>query len=259
MKYAGLSGFNSVLFSSEKNTVIAKRIKNKIIIKENSINKTVYFFDNYIHKIPIIRGYWILLKDFLKDWKLLLFFFLSLILLIVSFKLVIYYNNVQVPIIDYDVIYNYNFTKLFLILVPIGLIFKILPTSKYHAAEHMVSNAFDKKLTLDVETVKKQTRVHRRCGTNYLVIAILVFIVIYYLFYLPNIYGILMLTLAFPIAYEIMIFENKYFKIVTKPLLWVGYLCQFLFFTSNPKDKHIEVALASFNRLLKLENENGIL
>jgi len=55
-----------------------------------------------------------------------------------------------------------------LYLVIIGKMPDIARTFMYHGAEHKTINAFEARVELEPESVAKQTRVHPRCGTSFL-------------------------------------------------------------------------------------------
>ncbi|WP_373283693.1 DUF1385 domain-containing protein [Halolactibacillus alkaliphilus] len=56
----------------------------------------------------------------------------------------------------------------------IGLIIKVTPIRKYHAAEHMVARVYEVDGgDLALDKVRKQNRTHNNCGTN-LVTSILI-------------------------------------------------------------------------------------
>lgn len=126
---------------------------------------------------------------------------------------------------------------------------KISTVRKYHAAEHMVAHAWENELTLNLEYVKKQSRVHPNCGTNFVVITFTILLV---LLPLP-ITLILKLLLPFSIGFEIFIITSPIFVKVLRPLFWIGELTQKYITTANPEDKHLLVAIACMERLVALD------
>lgn len=50
---------------------------------------------------------------------------------------------------------------------------------EYHGAEHKTIWAYEKKLPLTVENVRGQVRLHPRCGTNFLLIVMVVSIFVF--------------------------------------------------------------------------------
>ena len=51
----------------------------------------------------------------------------------------------------------------------------------YHGAEHKCINCIEQGMDLTVENVRKSSRLHKRCGTSFLLIVMLISIVFFYL------------------------------------------------------------------------------
>jgi uncharacterized protein YqhQ len=122
-------------------------------------------------------------------------------------------------------------------------------TGKFHAAEHMVANAFDRGWKLNVTNVQQQSRVHPQCGTNLAVFIVLVMILISPI----HIWMIAKIIIAWSIGMEIFMVDHKFFNIMLKPFYWLGALAQRWIFTSKPQTIHIQVAIACLKHLEKLE------
>ena len=73
-------------------------------------------------------------------------------------------------------IFNYIKPPYFLLLcfqlAIFVLILRITPLAKYHAAEHQTIHAIEKGLPLTIESVKRQPRPHKRCGTNIMILLV---------------------------------------------------------------------------------------
>lgn len=130
---------------------------------------------------------------------------------------------------------------------------------QYHGAEHKTIFAYEAGLPLTVENVRKQSTLHPRCGTTFLIVVILVSIVAGTIFtplLLPNVDGLeaQILTLAIRIgllpliaavSYELQRFSARY--CTTGPLqvlLWPGFLFQKIT-TREPDDQQIEIAITA--------------
>lgn len=130
---------------------------------------------------------------------------------------------------------------------------------QYHGAEHKTIYAYEAGLPLTVENVKKQSTLHPRCGTTFLIVVILVSIVAGSVFtpiLLPDVQGLeaQILTLAIRIAllpliaavsYELQRFSARY--CTTGPLqvlLWPGFLFQKIT-TREPDEQQIEIAITA--------------
>ena len=55
-------------------------------------------------------------------------------------------------------------------------------TFMYHGAEHKCINCVEHGLPLTVENVLKSSRLHKRCGTSFLFLVMLVSIVLHFMF-----------------------------------------------------------------------------
>lgn len=134
----------------------------------------------------------------------------------------------------------------------------------YHGAEHKTISCYENGLELTVENVKKCSRLHDRCGTNFLFIVMMVSILFFSLvvgwqenFFQRVILRILLLPLVAGLSYEVLKFlarfDNKLVKILKAP----GLLLQ-RFTTSEPDDEMIEVAIKSFTAVLEMESDPTI-
>ena len=118
---------------------------------------------------------------------------------------------------------------------------------EYHGAEHKTIWAYEKKLPLTVENVRGQVRLHPRCGTNFLLIVMVVSIFVFAFLGWPGIAErilsrILLMPVVAGISYEMIRLAgrtaNPVIKTMFKPGLWLQYLT-----TREPHDDQIEVAI----------------
>lgn len=119
----------------------------------------------------------------------------------------------------------------------------------YHGAEHKCINCLENGFELTVENARKQTTVHKRCGTSFMLVVMFVSILFFMFISVPNIWlrmvlRILLIPVIAGLSYEFIIFagktENKVMDIVSKPGLWLQSLT-----TKNPEDAMLEVAIVS--------------
>jgi len=169
------------------------------------------------------------------------------------------------PIISSDVgqILLEGFFKLLLLLAYIYFI-SMTPLVKrvfqYHGAEHKVINAYENGLTLTVENVQKQSRLHYRCGSSFILFTVIVGVFVYLLvptdpLWLRVVDRIALIPVVLGISFEVLQFTNKLrHKPVLKYLGYPGLWLQLLT-TKEPTDDQVEVAIASFQKLLLLEEE----
>ena len=131
----------------------------------------------------------------------------------------------------------------------------------YHGAEHKVVNAYEMTGDISLETAKRYSRIHPRCGTNFLFLFIFVAIIVHALIGWPEnrllLYAsriVLIIPIA-GIAYELIRLAGKMRNtLVMDLLIWPGLLLQRLT-TAEPKDDQIEVALTSMRTVLEDEGE----
>lgn len=153
--------------------------------------------------------------------------------------------------------------KLILLLVYIYAI-SFTPLIKrvfqYHGAEHKVISCYENALPLTVENVQKQSRLHYRCGSSFLLFTVIVGVFVYMLvptepLYVRVLNRLALIPVVIGISFEVLQFTNKLRDIPV--LKWLGYpgLSLQLLTTKEPADDQVEVAIASFNELLRMEKE----
>ena len=129
---------------------------------------------------------------------------------------------------------------------------------QYHGAEHKTIHCYEAGEALTVENVQKFPRLHPRCGTNFLLIVMVVAIVFHVFFGWPDIWLRILSRLAIlpvvaGVSYEIIRFagrsENHLVHILITPGLWLQYLT-----TRPPADEMVEVAIESLKAVLPAED-----
>lgn len=131
---------------------------------------------------------------------------------------------------------------------------------QYHGAEHKVINTYEAGVELTVENVQKFSTLHYRCGSSFIIFTVLVGVIIYSFFQydslLERIYQrIILLPLVIGVSYEVLQFTNKFRDLPLLRLLgYPGLLLQKLT-TKEPEDKQVEVAIASFKKMMELDQE----
>ena len=128
---------------------------------------------------------------------------------------------------------------------------------QYHGAEHKTIFCYEAGLPLTVENVQKFPRLHPRCGTNFLLIVMLVSIFVFAFLGWPSLWErivsrILLLPVVAGISYEIIRLagrsRNSFIQTAIKPGLWLQYLT-----TRPPEDDMVEVAIESLKAVLPQE------
>ena len=136
-------------------------------------------------------------------------------------------------------------------------------TFMYHGAEHKCINCIEHGLELNVENVRKSSRQHKRCGTSFLLIVMVVSVIFFLFIRTPNpvmriVIRILLIPVIAGVSFEFIRlagrYDNKCVDILSKP----GLLLQKLT-TNEPDDDQIEVGIASVEAVFnwkKYLNEN---
>ena len=131
----------------------------------------------------------------------------------------------------------------------ISLMPDIKRTFMYHGAEHKCINCIEHGLELNVENVRKSSRLHKRCGTSFLLIVMLVSIVFFMFIQIDSkilrlVIRLLLIPVIAGVSYEFIRlagrYDNWFVNILSKPGLWLQGLT-----TKEPDDDMIEVGIAS--------------
>jgi uncharacterized protein YqhQ len=127
----------------------------------------------------------------------------------------------------------------------------------YHGAEHKAIHASEAGVPMDVEHVKKFSRLHPRCGTSFLFIVLIISIVLFSV--MPNLgfavnltYRLLLIPVIAGISYELLRLSGRYIDSpVTKVLVAPGLAFQYLT-TKEPTDDMLEVSIKAVLEVKKL-------
>lgn len=130
---------------------------------------------------------------------------------------------------------------------------------QYHGAEHKVINGYEAEGTVDVDTAERASRIHPRCGTNFVLTVLMVKGVVFVLIpFQADIFlrlgsRLLLLPLVGSISYEVIRLAGRYRDF--KPLQWLvapGLWTQELT-TREPDRAMLEVAVASLRAVREVE------
>ena len=119
----------------------------------------------------------------------------------------------------------------------------------YHGAEHKTIACHEAELPLTVENVRKQTRFHKRCGTSFIIIVLIVSILV--MCFVPFtvtwqrvVASLILLPIVVGISYEFIRLagnnDNAFTRILSAPGLAMQRIT-----TREPDDSMIEVAIAA--------------
>lgn len=237
--YGGKAGFNSVSFIGERYRSVA-RIKQEKIITATVRKKEDIGIIKVLSKVPFVRSFTLIIKTVIDSWKL--FLFVTIVLLLIR----VFFNGKASVGLLYPIQSN-RLVLLCSMLIIAGLIIKLSPVGKYHAAEHMCANAYDKSLNLSLDYVKSQSRIHKDCGTNLIISFFICFIT------LISVFGDTpwLFLVSWSVGYEIWRNEPK---VIWSLVLIIGKMTQYVLYTSDPDDKHLLVAIAALRALEKEES-----
>ncbi len=131
---------------------------------------------------------------------------------------------------------------------------------QYHGAEHMTIHALEAGDPLTVDEVRKYPTAHQRCGTEFLVIVIMLSIIAFSLVgrQTPLVMiasRILLIPVIASVGYEILKLGARHrSNPIVKALLYPGLLVQMIT-TKPPTDDMIEVAIVSMEQALEADGE----
>ena len=120
-------------------------------------------------------------------------------------------------------------------------------TFMYHGAEHKCINCIEHGMELTVDNVRKSSKQHKRCGTSFLLI-VMVISILFFMFvrvdtlWLRILSRIVLVPVIAGVSYEFLRLagrsDAKIVDILSRPGLWMQNLT-----TKEPDDKMIEVAI----------------
>jgi uncharacterized protein YqhQ len=130
----------------------------------------------------------------------------------------------------------------------VGLWKDIRRVFSYHGAEHKTINAYENGVPLDAENVAACSRIHRRCGTSFMIVVVVTSIFVFSIFGKGPIWErfiarIVLLPLVVGISYEVIKGASKsgtWGKYLIMPALSLQYLT-----TREPDHSMLEVAIKS--------------
>lgn len=122
-------------------------------------------------------------------------------------------------------------------------------TFMYHGAEHKCINCVEHGLPLTVENVKNSSKEHKRCGTSFILIVMVISILFFMVVRVDNVWmrfasRIVLVPVIAGVSYEILQLagrsNSKFMDLVSRPGMWMQGLT-----TKEPDDSMIEVAIAA--------------
>lgn len=124
-------------------------------------------------------------------------------------------------------------------------------TFMYHGAEHKCINCIEHGMTLTVDHVRESSKQHKRCGTSFLIIVMIISILFFMVIRVDNIWmrilsRIILVPVIAGVSYEFLRLagrsDNALVNLLSRPGMWMQNMT-----TSEPDDSMIEVAIAAVN------------
>lgn len=141
----------------------------------------------------------------------------------------------------------------------IGFMPDIRRVFAYHGAEHKTINAYEHGVPLEAQEVAKFTCAHTRCGTSFLLIVLILFVVIATLIGRPPLLWrlfsrLVLIPVVAGISYEVLKLSAKYYEqsALVRALITPGLFLQRLT-TREPDLDMLEVSIRALNEVLDSE------
>ena len=277
MKVGGQAVIEGVLMRSPNYTSIATTKNNKIKIKTIKNNPLIKKYGG----IPFLRGIIYLIdmlilgikalsysakevsgeKEKITSWDIFLSILIALIFSIGLFIMLPFYlaKPLSSNILLFNLIDGLFRVIIFIsYIVIIGKLSDIKRVFQYHGAEHKTIACYESKKVLNLKNIKKFSTLHRRCGTSFLLIVLILSIIIFSLIISDStlvkiLARIILIPVIASISYELIKLEDKYNKSsLLKILIYPGLMLQKIT-TKEPDTNQIKVAVMALNAILKKE------
>ena len=127
---------------------------------------------------------------------------------------------------------------------------------QYHGAEHMAVSCYEFGNDLTVDNVRKQSTIHPRCGTSFIMLVLILSIIILTfvssdIWYEKLAWRVILVPVIAGVSYELLRLGGRFRdSIIMKIIIAPGLLVQRIT-TQKPEDKMIEVAITSLKAVVK--------
>lgn len=131
---------------------------------------------------------------------------------------------------------------------------------QYHGAEHKAINCLERNLPLTTENVAKSNRLHKRCGTSFMLVVMVITMILFMIVQIDGIWlrfasRIVLLPVIAGISYEVSVkWAGKRDNWLVRAMIAPGMLLQKMT-TAEPDESQIEIAITSLNTVLAQEHE----
>ncbi|MBQ1376525.1 MAG: DUF1385 domain-containing protein, partial [Lachnospiraceae bacterium] len=123
----------------------------------------------------------------------------------------------------------------------------------YHGSEHKCINCLEKGLPLTVENVMASSKEHKRCGTSFMLIVMLISIILFMFIRVESIplrllSRLLLIPVVASLSFELLQFtgrhDNTFTWVLSRPGMWLQGLT-----TKEPEPDMCEVAIAAVEKV----------
>ena len=129
---------------------------------------------------------------------------------------------------------------------------------QYHGAEHKAINCHEQGLPLTTENVIGCSPLHKRCGTSFLLVVMLISMLLFMVIRIENVWmrfgsRIVLLPLIAGLAFEISVmWAGKRDNFLVKAIIVPGMALQRMT-TAEPDEQQIEIAVTALNQAILLD------
>ncbi len=132
---------------------------------------------------------------------------------------------------------------------------------EYHGAEHKVINCYESGQSLSVETVRLHTRLHKRCGTSFLLLVMLISLILFLFIRTDVIWlrfasRILLVPFIAGLSFEVIKWAGRSSSPLVSLVSYPG-LCLQRMTTKEPDDSQLEVAITALKAILDDKSKSG--
>lgn len=126
-------------------------------------------------------------------------------------------------------------------------------TFMYHGSEHKCINCLEHGMELNVENVMKSSKEHKRCGTSFLLIVMVISILFFMVIRVDTIWlrmlsRMILIPVIAGISYEVLRLagrsDSKIMDMISRPGMWMQGLT-----TTEPDESMVEVAIAAVEQV----------
>jgi len=151
------------------------------------------------------------------------------------------------------------------IIIFVGYVFVISRSKdvqrvfQYHGAEHKAIHCHEKNLPFTMENVQACNRLHKRCGTSFMLVVMVVTMILFMIVRIDGLWlrfasRLLLLPVIAGISYEISVkWAGKRDNWFVRAVIFPGMMIQRIT-TKEPDESQIEVAVAALERAIEQDN-----